>query len=887
MRFAPTRLWERLRSEHHHRVVWGIGALLFSIWCFVGAWSYMERQSILAANSLVLEQLRAAVQAQTRGLFKQAESSLMVVNHWIASHPYEDPTKSPTFITLVDELRKASDGLLDVRMVTGSGQLRYIPDLGKTNNTNVSDREYVLAQQNPKTRGFHIGKPVLSRVTGKWGIPVSAPVERSGGDIRVIFIAMEIDRIAGTFDVERIKPEGTIGIVRTDGEILLRSPLNDDAMGKSATNGPGWPYIRKAPAAGQYDAPASLVDGLTRIVSYAQVDGYPLLVYVSDSKQALLRPWLFHTTVLSLLATLISIFGVAMGKELLRALTASRNAEAIVQSTDEAIVCKSLNGIVTSWNPGAERIFGYSAAEMLGKPILRLVPNERLQEASGILDKVRRGEGTDHLETLRICKDGRLINVSVTTSPMRDAMGRIIGASKIAQDITAFKLQQQKLEHGAHFDNLTDLPNRLLLSDRLHQAMTLCQRHNRSLAVLYLDLDGFKAINDQYGHKAGDDLLVAVSTRMREALRDVDTLARMGGDEFVAVLSDVESTQDCIQLVLRVLKACSEPVSVHGYVLRVTASIGVTIYPLDLAEADQLMRHADQAMYEAKQSGKNKFHMFDAAQDAEVKSRSVLQENIAKALARQEFVLFYQPKVNMRTGAIVGAEALIRWQHPSMGLLAPGTFLGAIERHPLNEALGAWVIDAALAQMSQWKAQGLTLSVSVNIAARQLQQEDFASDLADLLSNHFDVEPRRLELEVLETSALDNIEATAKILQACRRLGVHFAIDDFGTGYSSLTYLRHLPVETLKIDQSFVRDMLEDPDDLSIVRGVTGLAQAFHRAVIAEGVETIAHGTRLIELGCELAQGYVIARPMPAAHMPGWCASWKPPCEWTVSVACQ
>ena len=679
---------------------------------------------------------------------------------------------------------------------------------------------------------------------------------------------------------------------------------------------------------------------------------------------------------------------------------------AIVQSSDDAIVGQTLTGMVTSWNPGAERMFGYSAAEMLGQSVLRLMPADRQNEVAATLAQVRRGEKVEHFETRRVCKDGRTIDVSVTTSPIRDRHGRLVGASKTARDIsqqkaaqqqqrlaasvfthtsegiaitdrsgrmvdvnqaftritgyeraevlgrgpemfrssrqgpdvframgvalrrhgewkgevwsrradgqsfsawlmvscvrdaqgrishfvalfsdvTVLKLQQEQLERGAHFDPLTNLPNRLLLSDRLHQAMTHCQRTQHSLAVLYMDLDGFKRVNDLFGHEVGDELLVAISARMRLALREVDTLARMGGDEFVAVLADIDSVEDCIHLANRVLEACSEPLLIQGTELRVTASIGMTLYPQDHAEADQLMRHADQAMYEAKQSGKNRFHLFDAAQDAEVKSRSVQQEQIAQALAGKQFVLHYQPKVNMRTGAILGLEALIRWQHPEKGLLPPGAFLPAIERHPLIEALGDWVLQATLQQMSDWVAQGLRLAVSVNIAARQLQHESFSRQLAQLLANYPDVDPQYLELEVLETSALDDIASTSAIMRDCHRLGVQFAIDDFGTGYSSLTYLRHLPVETLKVDQSFVRDMLEDRDDLSIVKGVIGLALAFHRGVIAEGVETVAHGQCLLSMGCEQAQGYGIARPMPADLVPTWCASWTSPPEWTQAI---
>jgi diguanylate cyclase (GGDEF)-like protein/PAS domain S-box-containing protein len=680
----------------------------------------------------------------------------------------------------------------------------------------------------------------------------------------------------------------------------------------------------------------------------------------------------------------------------------AQQLSAIVLNSDDAIVGKSLDGLVTSWNPGAERMFGYSAAEMLGTSVMRLVPADRVAEEHAILAKIRRGESVEHMETVRICKDGRTLDVSVSTSPIRDSQGRLVGASKTARDISAqkaaqqqqrlaasvftntsegiaitdrsgrmvdvnaaftritgytredvlghgptmfrssrqgpellaslyravlkvgewkgemwsrrkdgesfsawvtvsticeesgrinnfvvlfsdvtvLKMQQEQLERGAHFDPLTGLPNRLLLSDRLHQAMTQCQRSAQTLAVLYMDLDGFKSVNDQFGHEVGDELLVAVASRMKLAMREVDTLARMGGDEFVAVMADVDGLEGCIHLARRVLVACSEPLWVQGHGVKVTASIGITLYPQDDAEADQLMRHADLAMYEAKQAGKNRFHIFDSAEDAQVKTRNVQQDQIAQALEGNQLVLHYQPKVNMRSGAVVGVEALLRWQHPEKGLLAPSAFLPAVERHALIEAIGQWVLEAALRQMTKWAAQGLQIAVSVNVAARQLQQDRFSQQLAELLARYPGVPAHFLELEVLETSALQDLPSTAAIMQECHRLGVQFAIDDFGTGYSSLTYLRHLPVETLKIDQSFVRDMLDSEDDLSIVKGVIGLALAFHRDVIAEGVETVAHGHRLLELGCEKAQGYGIARPMPADQLPAWCTHWKPPAPW-------
>ncbi|MDP3795330.1 MAG: EAL domain-containing protein, partial [bacterium] len=286
------------------------------------------------------------------------------------------------------------------------------------------------------------------------------------------------------------------------------------------------------------------------------------------------------------------------------------------------------------------------------------------------------------------------------------------------------------------------------------------------------------------------------------------------------------------------------------------------------------------AMYQAKLAGKNRYHVFDAEQDRSVRGHHESLDRIRHALAQREFVLYYQPKVNMRTGVVIGAEALIRWQHPEQGLLAPAQFLPVIEDHPLAIEVGEWVIDTALTQVELWRAAGLDLPVSVNVGARQLQQADFVQRLRGILAAHPQVQSSRLELEVLETSALDDVAGVSLVIQTCREMGVLFALDDFGTGYSSLTYLKRLPASLLKIDQSFVRDMLDDPDDLAILDGVIGLAAAFRREVIAEGVETVAHGQMLLQLGCELGQGYGIARPMPAEALPDWARSWKPDASW-------
>jgi diguanylate cyclase (GGDEF)-like protein/PAS domain S-box-containing protein len=556
-------------------------------------------------------------------------------------------------------------------------------------------------------------------------------------------------------------------------------------------------------------------------------------------------------------------------------------AASVFTYSREGIMITDGLGVIVDINDAFTHMTGYERAEAIGQsPNLLRSHHHNAEFFANLWDELHTN-GHWSGEIWNRHKDGQVVAFMETISAVRDSTGKTINYVSLFTDITPLKEHQRQLEHIAHYDALTGLPNRVLLADRLQQAIAHCHRAGNSLAVLYIDLDGFKAVNDSHGHTVGDELLVILAERLKAALREGDTMARIGGDEFVVVLVDLNLADDYEPVLRRLLDAAAEPAVVGGMPLQVSASIGVTLFPQDGADPDQLMRHADQAMYLAKQAGKNCFHLFDVARDVAVKNQRESLEHIRRALDNEEFVLHYQPKVNMCTGAIIGLEALIRWQHPEQGLLSPGSFLPIIEDHSLMIELGDWVIDHALDQLGQWHSQGLDLGLSVNVSAQQLQRRDFALHLAELLALHPEVGPQRLTLEIVETSALEDLAKIAQLMRDCSDLGVEFAVDDFGTGYSSLTYLRHLPARQLKIDQSFVRDMLEDPDDLAIVRGVIGLAQAFHREVIAEGVESLAHGQLLIAQGCQLAQGYGIARPMPAHSVPEWVAGWKPDKAWT------
>ena len=546
----------------------------------------------------------------------------------------------------------------------------------------------------------------------------------------------------------------------------------------------------------------------------------------------------------------------------------------------EAIVIADKDACVINVNNAFTQMTEYSREEMIGKDSSLLWSGKHSvafhSERRRLILSTGHWDGEQWVRR----KNGENIAIHRSVDAVYDENGTIKNYVTMFSDITAMKKDQEQLKLSAHYDSLTSLPNRVALADRLDQAMVRCEKHQQSVAVVFLDLDGFKVVNDRYGHAMGDKLLVALSHRMREALREGDILSRFGGDEFVAILTDLAKISDCERVLERLLKSAATPVSVDDIVMQVSASMGITFYPQDGVDTEQLIRHADQAMYAAKQGGKNRYSFFDTAQDKAVTAQKESLSNIQLALEGQEFVLHYQPKVNMRSGDVIGVEALIRWQHATCGLVPPLNFLPATEGQAVSLDIGEWVIDTALAQISKWQSMGIHLPVSVNISAYQLQQTNFVTRLAKLLAAHREVNPRHLELEVLETGALSDFSEVAETMNACHQLGVEFALDDFGTGYSSLTYLRRLPAHLIKIDQSFVRDMLDDADDMAIVEGVIGLARTFKRDVIAEGVETIEHGAVLLKLGCELAQGYGIARPMPADDVPAWIRDWTPDISW-------
>jgi diguanylate cyclase (GGDEF)-like protein/PAS domain S-box-containing protein len=678
----------------------------------------------------------------------------------------------------------------------------------------------------------------------------------------------------------------------------------------------------------------------------------------------------------------------------------SARLAAIVESSEDAIISKTLDGIITSWNEGAQRIYGYSAEEAVGQPISMLVPPERPDEVPQILERIRQGEKVEHFETVRLTKDARRLEVSLTVSPIKDSEGNVVGGSTIARDVTERKEKEERLRRAeqryrtlveqipavtyidpvddpdtslytspqieqmlgytpeewqtqklwpkrlhpddrerilaadkrfeagggepfreeyrllakdgsvvwvreeavlvrdeagdplywqgvffdlterkgledrlhyqAFHDYLTDLPNRRLFMDRLRQALRRTIRRHKRVAVLFMDLDGFKVVNDSLGHEVGDLLLTVVAQRLGRCLRPEDTLARFGGDEFVVLIEALDDPAQAVHVAERITEELRSPFILEGRDLYVIASIGISLGDARTHNPDALLREADTAMYRAKDEGWD-FRVFTPTMYERAFSRLEVENDLRRAIEQEEFVVHYQPMVDLQSGELWGMEALVRWDHPQRGLLEPSEFVPVAEESGLVIPMGEQILREACFRAKEWQEadpRNPPLVMSVNLSASQLTRLDLAETVERVLGET-GLEGSRLTLDVTETVYVQVLAANTAILDRLRGLGVRFSIDDFGTGYSSLSYLKRLPADAIKIDRSFVKGLGKDVEDTAVVRMVIELAHTLGLEVIAEGVETEKQAALLKEMGCDFAQGYHFSKPLPTEAASG------------------
>ncbi|MEO7720027.1 MAG: EAL domain-containing protein [Capsulimonas sp.] len=543
-----------------------------------------------------------------------------------------------------------------------------------------------------------------------------------------------------------------------------------------------------------------------------------------------------------------------------------RQYRQIVDTTQEGVWLRDAEARTVFVNRRLCEMLGYTADEMMGRPVTDFMDADARAEAERRFLQRKKGERQQH-DVRYLHKDGSDVWAIVSASPMYDDDGVFIGGLGMITDITERKRHEELIRWQAYHDPLTDLPNRKLFEDRLHQLLVMAERHLHPVAVMFIDLDGFKQVNDTLGHDYGDHLLKVVAERISGCLRGEDTVARMGGDEFAVLLPGIEHPDAIAIVAQKLLEALAQPIDLAGQEVSVSGSIGVSLHPNDGDDVQSLLKHADVAMYRAKEQGGNRYCLFTQSMSANAREHFTMESSLRKALCRNELHLVYQPQVEIGTGEIVGVEALCRWTHPDLGPIPPCQFIPLAEETGMIAPIGEWVLREACLQAAQWRDAGHPIRVSVNISSRQFAQPGLTDVIRSVLAET-SLDARWLELELTESAIMKSPQSAVDVLLSLRDLGVHLALDDFGTGYSSLSYLRQFPFDVLKIDRSFITSIVDDKINQALVQAIIDLSNALKLKVVAEGVETADQRQTLQTLGCHIIQGYLFSSPVLPDQIP-------------------
>jgi diguanylate cyclase (GGDEF)-like protein/PAS domain S-box-containing protein len=882
---APTWPARRLASARVLRVLLWVGALFPALTIVVLASVALARSRAQYEQraELLTQNLAAALDRSVSANIEKVDLTLTtLVDHLEAQ--LESSQLNPVALSALLRLQiQHRPELESLRITDAQGHAILGSDLPGPGLVDFSDREWFVAQRDRAQTGLYMSHPLVSKYRGDWIVSFSrryrTPQGRFAGAVSAALPLTFFERELRAVDVG---PLGTVVVRDAALGLLARCPaaqVGAPAQSVSATQVGAHsvsPQLRALAASGRPQATfhaTATSDSVERTLSFRRLSAAPLLVIVGLGTQDYLADWYSEVRAVALSCGAIVVLYCAGVLVLLRVVAQNRQARAridllarVFEHSGEAIVLTNREGQIVEVNPAFERQTGYAAREVDGIMLDSFAAHAsaRAQYAT-MWSQVQsldlwRGEVWDRTH------DGRAYPKWMSVSAVRDATGSVTHHVASSIDVTHVKQTEEKILHAAHHDALTQLPNRVYLHVRLDQAIPSALLEGSGLAMLFIDMDRFKNINDTLGHHVGDRLLIEVGQRLRGIVRAGDIVARLGGDEFVLVLTGIRAdpARAGASVANKVLTVLGAPYQVDGHELHSTPSIGVGIFPADGDTADTLMKNADTAMYHAKSNGRNNFQFFTPAMHEATVERLALEVGLRHAIERGELFVQYQAQQDTHTGRIVGFEALVRWQHPERGLIGPLKFIPIAEDTGLIEQIGAWVLQQALAQVARWRGvHGPTLRVAVNLSAQQIRGDAFPGQVARALREH-GLPGQALELEITESVAMRDPARTAALLRELRSHGVALAIDDFGTGYSSLAYLKQLPLSCLKLDRSFVMDIEHDPNDAAICKATIQLAHSLGLAVVAEGVENLEQFTFLRALGCDVVQGYFISRPISA-----------------------
>jgi diguanylate cyclase (GGDEF)-like protein/PAS domain S-box-containing protein len=852
-----------------HLAIVAVSLLLIAgIWAAAVVQAQRERQSAIDTTNRQNSNLAIAFEEHTVRTLKGVDAAVLLI-----AHEFE------RFGAATEIGKFFEEGLIDGRLFTNlavadeRGEL--VISSQKLQPLNIADRDYFKAHASERTSELLIGKPILSRTYGNWAIPMSRRISKRDGSFGgVVSALVDPNYFLQFYEKTNLGQRGVAFLVGLDGVARARRAGNVATIGADMSQSTLLKAIAKQPS-GDFLS-AGRIEGVSRYQSYRTLAQYPLAVVVGTSQAEVLAEYsqnrLRYYSAAVIFSVIVALFSFLLMLALRRK---NRALEALSASETQFRATFEQAAIGIAHTAPSERFLrvneklchmvGYTREELLTMTIYDLTHPDDV--GLGTLNRQRLTAGeisTLSVERRCVCKDGSVIWLNRTTSVVRKASGEPAYFIRVMEDVTGRKRLEHALQHLADHDRLTNLPNRALIHDRLQHAVDQAARRKWIVGVMFIDLDRFKVVNDTLGHTMGDRLLQLVAARLRDCVRCEDTVGRLGGDEFAIILTEIAHIADSELVARKILEALAAPLDLDGREAYVSASIGIATYPQDGASADILIMNADAAMYRAKAQGRNNYQVYAATMNEQAAERLQMENSLRHAVEREEFVLYFQPKANVRTGAITGVEALLRWNHASGQIVPPVQFIPLLEESGLIVPIGEWVLRAACAQIRDWAAAGIAdVPIAVNLSPRQFQQQDIAEVVRRALADH-DVPPYMIEIEITESAAMDNAEAASTALDMLKSLGVRIAIDDFGTGYSSLSYLKRFPIDCLKIDRSFINDVITDLEDASIAQAVITLAHALGLNVVAEGVEDEAQAEFLAAHGCDEMQGYYVARPMPA-----------------------